>query len=202
MAEKGKTQMADTQNKVGDVNPAFAEAIAALALKQQKTAQKLKVTDLTTGVDDAEITNNYVKYSVPEYDAKKYGPREGFIKRLMELALSLVSPVENQIDALLYRATQDSYQAGKVAAYATGTAGQYLSPELKAAITMVVKQGGTRYADASNSEAFAAWKAAFTSQASFDGKTFDAEQIAKRKAGADRTLATAQALSDSGADSY
>ncbi len=174
----------------------------AVALKIQKIPQKLKVTDLTTGADDAEIINNYVKYTAPEYNAKIHGERSAFLESLFKLASDLVQPIESQIDALLYRATQDSYQNGKIAAYATGAPGQFLSPELKSQIVMVVKNSSTRYADSTTGEAFNSWKAAFTSAASFDGKTFDAEQIAKRKAGADKVLATAQALSDSGADAF
>ena len=179
--------------------PKVEQPKEAIALKVTKIPQKLKVTDLDTGSDDAEITNNYQKYTAPEYDAKKHGDRAAFYAELFKLASALVQPIENQIDALLYRATQDSYQQGKVAAYAGGN---YLSPELKSTITMVVKQSSPKYADASNSDAFASWKAAFTSAASFNGTTFTPEQIAKRKAGADKVLATAQALGDSGADLF
>lgn len=200
MAKKEETKMAPTSEVVvGDVNP----TLAAVAVKVQAVKQPITVTDLSTGDDSAKLTLNYNRYTAPDYDKGKHGPDEtAFYARLMELATALVNPVSAQIDALLYRATQDAYQAAKVTAYAAGTPGQYLSPELKSAITMVVKQSGTRYADASNSDAFNSWKAAFTSQVQFDGKSFDADQVAKRKAGADRVLATAQALSDSGADAF
>lgn len=177
--------------------------LSAVVIKEQKVPQKLKVTDLTTGADDAEITNSYVKYSAPEYDPKKHGADKGaFIAHLLSLATALVQPVDSQVDALLYRATQMSYQAGKDAAFASGSPNQYLSPELKSTITMVVKQSSSKYADASNGDAFNSWKAAFTSQSSFGGSTFTEEQVAKRKAGADKVLQTAQALSDSGADAF
>ncbi len=193
--------MAKETNKT--MTPEVNNALASVAIKVQAVKQPITVTDLSTGDDQAKLALNYSRYTAPDYDAAKHGKDEAaFYARLMELATALVNPVSVQVDALLYRATQEAYQAAKVTAYSSGTPGQYLSPELKAAITMVVKQSGTKYADASNSDAFNSWKAAFTSQVQFDGKSFDAEQVAKRKAGADRVLATAQALSDSGADAF
>lgn len=192
----GKNQN-QNQTTAETPNEVQAAALAALELKTQKIKQAITVTDLSTGDDSAKIDNNYVRYFAPEYDEKKYGPRDAFDKRVYELAASLISPISNQIDAFLYRATQDSYQAGKVAAYGTGS---YLSPELKAQITAIVKNSSAKYADSSASEIFNSWKSAFSKSASVEGKELTAEQVAKRKAGADKILAMAQALSDSGAD--
>lgn len=168
-------------------------------IKVQDLKPKLKVTDLSTGNDGAEIELAYRKYTAPEYDSKKHGTRDQYTAALLTAATALVSPVENQIDALLYRATQDSYQAGKVAAYAGGN---YLSPELRSQIVMVIKNSSPVYAESSASDAFNAWKAAFTGVAAFNGKDFTPEQITSRKAGATKVLNTAQALSDSGADAF
>lgn len=178
--------------------------LSAVILKEQKIPQKMQnVTDLLSGTDADNLINNYVRYSAPEYDPKKHGAhKEAFETHLFNLASSKVQPRSAQIDALLYRATQISYQVGKEAAMSSGAPNQYLSQELKQQIIVLVKQGGSRYADATSAEAFAAWKAAYTSMSSFNGAQFTEEQIAKRKAGAERTLNTAISMGDSGADEY
>jgi len=157
-------------------------------IKEQKIPQKLTVSDLDSG-EDTQVTNNYIKYSAPSYD-KKFGTVEQFTAVLLKLASDLVQPVSEQVEALLYRATQNSYQAGKVAAFA---AGNYLSPELKAKVIEIITSSSPKYATAKGSVVFDAWKAAFSGAESFEGTDFTAEQVSKRKAFADKMLGIAQA---------
>lgn len=162
MAKKENTMATETQTFETPV-------IITQNVKQAQT-----VVDLSTGDESAKIELKYTKYVVPEFDAKKYGTRESFDAALFTAAQALVNPVSVQVEALVYRATQDSYQAGKTAALA---AGDYLTSELKSKIVQVMK-GNQAFVDTSASDCFARWKAGF---------------IAK-KAGALKILDTAKAL--------
>lgn len=159
-----------------------------VVIKEQKIKQALTVTDLETGDDTAKVDNSYSKFTAPAYD-KKYGTMAQFEEALFKLAESLVQPISNRIDALLYRATQDSYQAGKVAAFASGN---YLSPELRGKVTEIITSSSPKYANEKAVVVFGAWKAAFTSQSEFDGVSYTPEQITKRKVYADKMLGIAQ----------
>lgn len=117
-----------------------------------------KVMDLATGNEDATVTINQQKYSAPEYDAEVYGGTvEEFNDAVYAAALEVVSPVTKRTDALLYRATQESYQSGKAAAL---SGGNFLTQDLKTRIVQVLR-GNQAYADAKASDAFLAWKTAF-----------------------------------------
>ena len=185
------------ENKMTEEKPIEAKPIELPVIKIQKVPQKIKgLTDLTTGADDAEVVNNYTKYTAPSYEAK-YGTREQFHHALLNLAGALVQPIEEQVEAFLYRATQNSYQAGKFEAF---KGGNYMTPELKAQLVTVMAAQLPSLAGEKTATIFATWKAGFTRAANFEGNTYPPERIEKRKAFADRMLALAQSLMPSETD--
>lgn len=127
-------------------------------IKVVAISQAQKVMDLDSGSEDAQITVKQNRYFAPTYDEKEFGGTEAeFQSAVLEAAKELVNPVEKQIDALLYRATQDSYQSGKAAALAGGN---YLSSDLKGKIVQVMR-GNQAFVDVSASDCFAKWKAGY-----------------------------------------
>jgi hypothetical protein len=145
----------------------------------QKITQTQKVTDLATGVDDFPIELKYEKYTLPSYDPK-FGTENQFLAGLFTAVQNLVADKTTQLEALLYRATQDSYQNGKAAALSTG---EYLTSELKAKIVQVMKSNQA-FMELTAKECVDKWKAGF---------------IAK-KPGALKILDTAKALGDFSAE--
>lgn len=141
-------------------------------------AQTQKVMNLDNGDEDATIKLAMTRYSFKPYDPKDetHGTPEQYYGVLFTAAAELIQPVEKQIDALLYRATQDSYQAGKTAALATGN---FLSSDLKAKIVQVMR-GNQAFAEMSAKECFDYWKDGFSA----------------KKPGAVKVLDTAKALGD------
>lgn len=150
------------------------------AILTQSLKQSQKVLDLSTGDEDATISVLQTKYFAPAYDAK-YGTEAEFEEALFLAAAELIQPKSKQIEALLYRATQDSYQAGKIAAMATGN---YLTSDLKAKIVQVMR-GNQAFVDLSAKECYERWKSGYMG-ARGDGP----------KAGATKVLATAKDLGD------
>lgn len=124
----------------------------------QKMKQVQKVMDLDTGNEGAEITLEYVKYTVPTYTEKEFGGTEAeFEQAILEAASNLVQPVSAQILALTNKATQDEYQNAKATALATGN---FLSTDLKGRIVQVMR-GNQAYQERTAKECFDLWKAGF-----------------------------------------
>lgn len=142
--------------------------------------QPQKVMDLSTGNEEAVIYVKQEKFTAPEYDSKIHGTVEEFYRDLMAAAQALVQPVAAQIEALVFRATQDSYQAGKAAVLATG---DYLTAELKAKIIQIMR-GNAAFNDKSAKECFDLWKVGFMA----------------KKTGALKILENARSLGDFTAD--
>lgn len=150
------------------------------SIKVTEVTQSQKVLDLATGDEEAIIKVKQNKYEVPAYDSK-FGTTQEFETALFTAAAELIQPKSKQIEALLYRATQDSYQAGKIAAMATGN---YLTSDLKAKIVQVMR-GNQAFVDLSAKECYERWKSGYMG-ARGDGP----------KAGATKVLATAKDLGD------
>lgn len=148
--EKETKKMADQKHEVA------GEAVKPLVLKVTDLKPKQKVLNLETN-EDAEIEVISQRFELPKYDAAVHGTRADFARSAMLAASALVQPVEQQIDALLYRATQNSYQAGKATALASGN---FLTQDLRTNIVQIMK-GNNAYADFSASECFNKWKAGF-----------------------------------------
>jgi hypothetical protein len=178
------------ENKMEEIKKGGEATFEIPEIKIQKVPQKLtKLVNLDTGDEDAEVVNNYQKFTAPTYD-KKYGSKDHFEAALLKLATALVQPVSNQIDALLFRATQDSYQAGKLVAFATGN---FLTPELRTKVVETVVNTSSTLAAEKSPVVFATWLAAYTNKEEFGGRKFSPEAIVKRKAHADKMLSIAQA---------
>jgi hypothetical protein len=140
-------------------------------------SQKQTVMDLETGDEKAEITVAQKRFFAPEYSEKEYGGTEElFEAALFNAATELVSPRSKQIDALLYRATQESYQAGKAVAL---SAGNYLTKDLAKRIVNIM-QGNVAFVDVSASDCLKRWKEGYKAQ----------------KPGAIKMLETAKAIGD------
>lgn len=147
-----------------------AVSITSTILKQTQ-----KWLNLETGVDDESVEITQTKYAAPTYSEKEYGGTEELFKQeLLSAAQLLIQPIDRQIDALLYRATQDSYQAGKEVAMSKGN---FLTPDLRGKIVQVMR-GSQAFADMSAKEALEYWKAGYMA----------------KKPGALKVLQTAQAL--------
>lgn len=158
--------MAEKGNKMADEKAVFELKITDLKPQQP-------VLNLDTN-EDVKITVESKRYELPKYDSKIHGTKEQFVAAAMKAAQVLVHPVEKQIDALLYRATQESYQAGKAAALATGN---YLTQDLRTNIA-VIMQANVAYADLKASDCVVKWR----------------EGHKAGKAGAAKILAMAQAM--------
>jgi hypothetical protein len=166
-----KAKMANEEKKV-------TAEIPVILVSEMRPKQA--VTDLVSG-KDTNIEVAYSKFSVPVFDAAKHGDdEEKFWGHLFVAARKLVTPVSVQVEALLYRATQDSYQAGKTKALATG---DFLTSELRAKIVAVMR-GYASYADLSAKDAYERWTDGFRAA----------------KPGALKILVTAKALTGSGED--
>lgn len=151
--EKESKKMANEKHEAG------AEAVKALVLKVTELKPKQKVLNLETN-EDAEIEVVSQRFELPKYDEKIHGTKQTFVHAAMLAATALVQPVEQQIDALLYRATQNSYQAGKTAALAGGN---YLTADLRSNIVQIMR-GNNAYADMSATDCFNKWKAGYKEQ--------------------------------------
>lgn len=131
----------------------------ALDLKITKLTPTQSVLNLETN-EEEKIVVSSVRYELPKYDSVVHGSPEEFLNSAMAAAQLLVNPVEKQVDALLYRATQDSYQSGKLAAL---SAGKYLTQDLRTNIVQIMR-GNNAYADMSASDCFVKWKSGYKEQ--------------------------------------
>lgn len=176
-SERSETEMAKTMTPTNETNGLKKQPEVLV----QDLKQVQKVMDLATGSEDATITVVCKRYAAPVYDEKEYGGTEAeFEAALFKAATELVQPVSKQIESFLYRATQDSYQAGKTEALA---AGNFLTSDLKGRIVQVMR-GNQAFVDLTAKECFERWKAGY----------------AAKKAGATKVLETAKALGDFGDD--
>lgn len=147
-----------------------------MALKKTPTITVTPVTFQQSGLmnlangEDATISISQTKYFAPEYDEAEYGgTKDEFDSAVYEAALEVVWPTAKRTEALLSKATSDSYQAGKTAALATGN---YLTQDLKQRIVQVLRSNQA-YADAKASDAFNAWKTAFLAKKAGAVKVLD-----------------------------
>lgn len=156
---KGKTKMVDeTIETTVTVKP--------VELKVTKLSPKQKVFDLAIN-EESEITVESVRYEAPAYDAKVGGWKNGetlvtgtaeeFEAGLLAAASALIQPVSKQIEAFLYRATQESYQDGKTKALSTGN---YLTQDLRGKIVQIMR-GNNTYADMKATDCFDRWKTGY-----------------------------------------
>lgn len=128
-----------------------ASEASAVKVIEQVVKQSQKVLNLETG-EDTQITVVQTKYIAPSYEPK-YGTEAEFETALFDAASSLMGTNAKRIDAFLYRATQDSYQAGKTAAL---SAGKFLTSDLKARIIQVMR-GNVAFAEASAKDCYDRW---------------------------------------------
>lgn len=158
---KGKTEMTPTEN-VTQTKP--------FALKVTELKPKQNVLDLETN-EDAAIEVKSVRYEAPVFQTGKTpestgwtctidgkpqfvpGTAEEFEQALYNAAEALIQPRSKQIEAFLYRATQESYQAGKAAALA---AGNYLTQDLRKRIVSIMSMMNA-YAEVSASDCYKRW---------------------------------------------
>lgn len=147
----------------------------AVEITKQELKQVQKVMDLETGNEDATITIVQTKFVAPAYSEEVYGGTEElFNAELFKAATALIQPISKQVDAMLYRATQDSYQSGKDAAL---KGGNFLTQDLRGKIVQVMR-GSQAFADLSAKDALDYWKKGYMD----------------KKPGAVKVLQTAQAL--------
>lgn len=130
-----------------------------MELKITKLTPSQNVLNLETNEEEKIVVSSN-RYELPKYDDKIHGTKDEYWTAAMVAAQALVNPAEKQIDALLYRATQDSYQAGKATAL---SAGKFLTQDLKTNIVQIMR-GNNAYADMSASDCFAKWKAGYKEQ--------------------------------------
>lgn len=114
-----------------------AEKVAG-SVVDVEVKQKVSVFDLDAG-EDTDITIVYRKYSAGKYD-----------EATLEQAQKLVQPVAKQIDALLYRAQQESYQEGKKKAL---SAGRYLTSDVISKGADFLRANVASFADVSAKDA-------------------------------------------------
>lgn len=152
--------MATKENEVrkpGEVG----KLLKAVEIVVSDVSQTIKVMDLKTGNEEFGLVVKQSKFAAPVYSVEEYGGTpELFEEALFAAACQLVSPRPKQIDALLYRATQESYQSGKSAALATG---EFCTQDLKQKIVQVMR-GNAHYVENSASECFSKWKAGFAAK--------------------------------------
>lgn len=123
--------------------PATTEVKSLLKIQDMK--QKVKVIDLDNPEkDDVQVEIVYNKY---DFDSK------GDQNAIAAEVAKLVTPLSERNRALVVFATSQSYQKGKEAAFATGN---YLTPDLRTAITDFLKMTG-RFNDNTAKEIFQRW---------------------------------------------
>lgn len=127
-----------------------------LELKITELSPKQKVLNLDTN-EDMEIAVISKRYELPKYDKAIHGEKPEFLKAAMIAAEKLVQPIDEQIDALLYRATQSSYQAGKTLAL---SGGNFLTSDLRGKIVQIMR-ANAKFADESASDCFKMWLAGY-----------------------------------------
>jgi hypothetical protein len=131
------------------------------AVELSKTAikQPVKVLNLATGDDDDTVDISYVKYAaLPTYNKDTYGATEAaFNEEIEKQVLALLPNRADQLEAILYRVSQNSYQNGKAEAYAKG---DYITPDLRSRIVSVMK-GYAAFADMTAADCFKSWKKSY-----------------------------------------